>query len=34
VWERPNEEPLAVIATHATAALRYLVLRLDAERPG
>jgi hypothetical protein len=33
VWERPNEEPLAVIATHATAALRYLVLRLDAERP-
>lgn len=32
VWERPNEAPLAVIATHATAALRYLVLRLDAER--
>jgi hypothetical protein len=33
VWERPDEPPLAVIATHATAALRYLVLRLDAEHP-
>jgi len=32
VWERPREEPLAVIATHATAALRYLVLRLGGER--
>jgi hypothetical protein len=32
VWERPNEEPLAVVATMATAALRYLVLRLQAER--
>ena len=32
VWERPNEEPLAVVATMATAALRYLVLRLAAER--
>jgi hypothetical protein len=32
VWERPGEPPLAVIATHATAALRYLVLRLDEER--
>ena len=32
VWERPNEEPLAVVATMATAALRYLVLRLGAER--
>lgn len=32
VWERPDAEPLAVIATHATAALRYLVLRLDGER--
>jgi hypothetical protein len=32
VWERPGEAPLAVIATHATAALRYLVLRLTAER--
>jgi hypothetical protein len=34
VWERPGEAPLAVIATHVTAALRYLVLRLDAEREG
>jgi hypothetical protein len=35
VWERPTGEPLAVLATHATAALRYLVLRLDGERdPG
>lgn len=33
VWERPGADALAVIATHATAALRYLVLRLDAERP-
>ena len=32
VWERAGEAPLAVIATHATAALRYLVLRLDGER--
>jgi hypothetical protein len=32
VWERPGEPALAVIATHATAALRYLVLRLDGER--
>jgi hypothetical protein len=32
VWERTGEPPLAVIATHATAALRYLVLRLDGER--
>jgi hypothetical protein len=32
VWERPDEAPLAVIATHATAALRYLVMRLVAER--
>jgi hypothetical protein len=32
VWERPGEPPLAVIATHATAALRYLVLRLDGEK--
>jgi hypothetical protein len=34
VWERPGEPPLAVIATHATAALRYLVARLDGEREG
>jgi hypothetical protein len=33
VWERTGEEPLAVLATHATAALRYLVLRLNAEQP-
>lgn len=33
VWEAPGEEPLACIATMATAALRYLVLRLAAERP-
>ena len=33
VWERPGEAPLAVLATHATAALRYLALRLDGERP-
>ena len=33
VWERPGEPPLAVVATMATAALRYLVLRLAAERP-
>ncbi len=32
VWERPGEPPLAVLATHVAAALRYLVLRLDAER--
>jgi hypothetical protein len=37
VWERPGSgpgtEPLCVVATMATAALRYLVLRLAAERP-
>jgi hypothetical protein len=32
VWERPGGEPLAVVATMATAALRYLVMRLEAER--
>lgn len=32
VWERPNDVPIAVIAAHATAALRYLVMRLSAER--
>lgn len=32
VWERAGQPPIAVIATHATAALRYLVLRLDGER--
>jgi len=33
VWERPDGEPLAAIATMVTAALRYLVLRLAAEHP-
>ena len=33
VWERPGQAPLAVVATMATAALRYLVLRLGAETP-
>ena len=33
VWERPHGEPLAAIATMVTAALRYLVLRIAAERP-
>jgi hypothetical protein len=33
VWERPDGEPLAAVATMATAALRYLVLRLAGERP-
>ncbi len=33
VWERPGAEPLAVIATMVTAALRYLVLRLSGEPP-
>jgi hypothetical protein len=32
VWERPGAEPIAVIATHVAAALRFLVLRLDGER--
>jgi hypothetical protein len=32
VWERPGAEPLCAIATMVTAALRYLVLRLGAER--
>jgi hypothetical protein len=33
VWERPDGEPLCVIARMVTAALRYLVLRLTAEHP-
>jgi hypothetical protein len=33
VWERPDHEPIAVIATHATAALRFLVTSLQKERP-
>lgn len=32
-WERPDEAPIAAIATMCTAALRYLVMRLDAESP-
>jgi len=32
IWERPDQEPLAALATMATAALRYLVLRLADER--
>jgi hypothetical protein len=32
VWEVPGEDARAVIATHATAALRYLVARLAEER--
>src|SRR5688500_15754096 len=31
VWERPDGEPLAAVATTITAALRYLVLRIAAE---
>ncbi|MDX2092808.1 MAG: hypothetical protein SFX73_33385 [Kofleriaceae bacterium] len=34
VWERPGHEPVAVIAAMATAALRYLVLRLVDEMAG
>jgi len=33
VWERPDGEPLAVVGTMVTAALRYLVLRLADARP-
>jgi hypothetical protein len=33
VWERPEGDPLAVVATMVTAALRYLVLRLADGRP-
>ncbi len=33
VWERADREPVAVVATMATAALRYLVMRLADERP-
>lgn len=31
VWERPEQPPLAVVATMAAAALRYIVLRVAAE---
>ncbi len=33
VWERPDGDPLAVVGTMVTAALRYLVLRLSDARP-
>jgi hypothetical protein len=34
VWHRGKAAPLAVLATHATAALRYLVSRDESrERP-
>src|SRR4051812_47105170 len=32
IWERAGAEPLCVVAAMATAALRYLVLRLASER--
>lgn len=32
VWERPGAAPVAVVAAMATAALRYLVLRLAGEQ--
>ena len=32
VWERPDGEPVACLAAMATAAMRYLTLRLAAER--
>lgn len=32
VWEHDGHEPLAVVATMVTAALRYLVLRLGGEQ--
>ena len=32
VWEHAGDEPLAVVARTATAALRYLVLRITGER--
>ena len=33
VWEQPGADPLAVVGAMATAALRYLVLRLTEARP-
>ena len=33
VWERPDHPPLAVVATMAAAALRYIVLRNPAKPP-
>jgi hypothetical protein len=34
VWHAPDREPIAVLSTKIAAALRYLILRLDAERAG
>jgi len=34
VWERPGEEPLVVLATTVTGALRYLALSLSQETVG
>ena len=31
VWERPGQPPIAVVATMATAALRYIALRVASE---
>lgn len=31
VWERPGQPPIAVVATMATAALRYIALRVAGE---
>jgi hypothetical protein len=33
VWERPDDEPVACVASMATAALRYLALRVAGEQP-
>jgi len=33
VWERPDGEPLACVAAMVTAALRFLVMRLAADKP-
>lgn len=33
VWERPDGDPLAAVATMVTAALRYLVISLRDNRP-
>lgn len=32
VWERPDSEPIAAVATMVTAALRYLARRIAGER--
>jgi hypothetical protein len=32
VWERPGGEPLAAVGAMVTAALRYLVLRIEGEQ--